>query len=178
MASREAISPQIARELEQISEFWPHIAFDAGNGGAPGEIFIGEIVDHRLAKAALVIEHIMRDAQPIAHGARIANVAPGAAAAGAANRLAMIIKLQRDADHFSPGAHRERRHDRAVDPARHGDDDALAARRAVQLKISGHHCRADTRIARVMQKIQRPFGKLATGFTGPSEPRGYTLKIG
>ncbi len=136
MAGGEAIGAKIAGEREQIGEFRPHIAFDAGNGRASGEIFVGEIVDHRVAKAAFMVEHIMRDAQPIAHRARVANVAARATAARPAHRLAMVVELQRDADRFRPGPRRQRRDHRTVDAARHGDDDPPRRNRAVELKIA------------------------------------------
>ena len=79
MAGGEAIRAEIARQREQIGELRPHVALDAGDRGAPGEIFVGEAIDHRLAEARFMIEHIMRDPQPVAHRARIADVAPGAA---------------------------------------------------------------------------------------------------
>ena len=47
----------------------------------------------------------------------------------------MIVKLERDPDHLGAGARGERGRDRAVDPARHGDDDAGITRRAAKLEI-------------------------------------------
>ena len=75
MAGRQAIRAEIAREREQVGELRPHVALDAGDRRAPGEIFVGETVDHLLAEARLVIEHVMRDAEPVAHRARVADVA-------------------------------------------------------------------------------------------------------
>ena len=56
----------------------------------------------------------------------------------ALHRLAMIVELQRDPDHLGAGARGERGHDRAVDPARHGDDDPGLAERRAQGEIDLH----------------------------------------
>ena len=63
---------------------------------------------------------------------------PAQQAPRAAHRLAMIVELQRDADHLRAGLRGERGRDRAVDAARHGDDDSGIARRAAKLKIDPH----------------------------------------
>mgnify|MGYP000034089173 CR=1 FL=1 len=47
-----------------------------------------------------MIKHIMGNAQPITHGARIANIAARTATARPINGRAMIIKLQRNANGF------------------------------------------------------------------------------
>ena len=82
---------------------------------------------------------IMRDAEAVAHRARVADVAARAAAAGAADRLAMIVELERDADRLRARARGERRHDGRIDPARHGDNDALAREIGAQLEIGFGH---------------------------------------
>ena len=108
MAGREAIRAQLAREGDQIDELDPLVAQGTGHRGAPGGIFVGEPVDHAAAKAAFVIEHIMGDAEPVADGLGIVNVLPRAARARALDRLAMVVKLERDADHLGPGSRGER----------------------------------------------------------------------
>ena len=50
-----------------------------------------------------MIEHVMRDPEPVGHGARIADVVTGAAGTFAPGGRAIIIKLQRNADHFCAG---------------------------------------------------------------------------
>ncbi len=110
-----------------------------GIGVRPGEIFVGEIVDHLGAEAAFVVEHVMRDPQPVAHRARVADVAPGAARSGAPHRLAMIVELERDADRLGAAARGERGHHRTVDPARHGDDDSPLCQRLRKLEITRVH---------------------------------------
>src|SRR3546814_2641311 len=79
MTGRERVGAQVARQLEQIGELRPHVALHARDRRAAGEIFVGEIVDHLLAEARFVVEDVMRDAQPVAHRARVADVAARAA---------------------------------------------------------------------------------------------------
>ena len=57
---------------------------------------------------------------------------------GALHRLAMIVELQRDPDDFCASAGGERRHDRAVDAAGHGDDDPRFRARAARGKFNRH----------------------------------------
>jgi hypothetical protein len=79
-----------------------------------------------LAEAALVVEHVMRDAEPVGDRAGVVDVLAGAA--GAPDRRAMVVELQRDADHLGAAARGERGRDRGIDAARHGDDDPAQAR--------------------------------------------------
>ena len=66
----------------------------------------------------------------------------GAAGPRALDRLAMIVELERDSDHLGAASRGERGHDRAVDAARHGDDDPGLARGPVELEIGVHEARA------------------------------------
>ena len=92
-----------------------------------------------LAEAALIVEDVMGDAEPVGDGAGVVDVLAGAAGPAAPDRLAMIVELEGDADHLGAAARRQRGHDRAVDAARHGDDDARLARRASKLEIRLDH---------------------------------------
>ena len=94
-------------------------------------IGIGEIVDHVFAEAALVIEHVMRDAERLGDARGIADILAGAAGALAPRRGAVIVELQGDADDLAALLDEQRGRDRAVDAARHGDDNA-ARRRLVE----------------------------------------------
>ena len=81
----------------------------------------------------------------------------------------MIVELQRDPDRLRPRPRGERRHDRAIDAARHRDDDTLACKIGTQLKIGFVHGGGDRRSYAHMQKTQKKIG----GFTRPKEPRRY-----
>src|SRR3546814_4534801 len=43
------------------------------------KIFVGELVDHRVAETAFMVIDMMREAQPVGDRARVANILPGAA---------------------------------------------------------------------------------------------------
>ena len=76
-----------------------------GIGVSPVEIALGEAVDHRLAEARLVIEHVMGNADGLRHPAGIVDVLAGAAGALAMGGGAVVVELERDADaHRSPRA--------------------------------------------------------------------------
>ncbi len=139
MAGRKAVRTEIARQSEQVGEFGAGVALNAGDRRLTGEIGVGEGIDHRLAESAFMVEDVMRDAQPVAHRACVANVAARAAAARAPRRLAMIVKLQGHADRLGAGARGERRHHRTVDAARHGNDDAPRGQGGGQLEIRVVH---------------------------------------
>jgi hypothetical protein len=102
MARGQTIGPQIARHRQKVGEFRPHVATDAGDRRAPVQIIIGKAIDHAFTKGRFVIVNIMGNAQTVGHFARIANVIARTACALAFHRFAMVVKLQRDADHLGP----------------------------------------------------------------------------
>ena len=118
--------------IEEIGEFHVLIASDAWDRGFARNIGSGERLDHLLAKALFVIEHIMGDAEPRRDIARIVNILPRAAGALAVGRLAVIIELHGEADHVVAFGGEQRRRYGRVDPARHRDDDAGFGRGLVQ----------------------------------------------
>ena len=70
-----------------------------GIGVSPAQIAVGEIVDHRGAEAALVVEHVVRECRAARRRARASWMSwPGAAGALRADRRAVVVELQRDAD--------------------------------------------------------------------------------
>ena len=81
-----------------------------------------------------MVEDIMRDAQTVAHGARVGDIIARAARAFAPGRRAVVIKLERYADHFSAGVGGQRGADRRIDPAAHRDDNPAFRRRARQVE--------------------------------------------
>ena len=69
------------------------VAGDAGDRRLALRITAGEAVDHLLAEALFVIEHIMRDVELRRDAAGIVNVLAGAAGALAVLRIAVIVEL-------------------------------------------------------------------------------------
>ena len=80
-------------------------------------IFFDEAVDDAAAEPALIIEHVMCDAEPVGDGARVVDILPRATGARTPHSLAMIVELERHANDLSPGPRRERSRDGAVDAA-------------------------------------------------------------
>ena len=56
---------EIARRFQQVAELDPLIAADARDRRLAAAVAVDEILDDCGAKPALVIEHIMRDAEPL-----------------------------------------------------------------------------------------------------------------
>ena len=133
----KAIRPQFARHAEQVGEFRPHVAADAGHRRASSEVFVGELFDHVFAESAFMVEDIMGDTQPVGHGARIANVIARAACALAPGCRAIIVKLERDADHLGPAGMGKRGDNRGIHPAAHCHDDPAVGCGARQVEQGG-----------------------------------------
>src|SRR3982751_1259695 len=72
---------KLARGIEQISELDGPVALDARDRRLARRIALGEAVDHRFLEARLVVEHVMRNAEPLGDHPRVMDVAPGAARA-------------------------------------------------------------------------------------------------
>ncbi len=134
MPGGERVGAEIARRRQQVAELHRLVAAHAGDRRLAARVGIGEIVDHVAAEAALVVEHVMRDAQPLGDARGVMDVLPGAACALLRQGRAVVVELQRDADDVEPLLDQQRRGHRAVDAAGHGDDDAAVARRLVEAK--------------------------------------------
>ena len=76
----------------------------------------------------------MGDAESLRHAAGVLNVLAGAAGALAANRLAMVVELKRDADHVIALTLQKGRDHGGVDPSGHGDDHPGVGRTPRQMK--------------------------------------------
>ncbi len=156
--SRQAIGAKLAREGDQVGELHPLVAQRAGDRGPAAGIFLDELIDHPCPKAAFVVEHIVGDSEPVGDGLGIVDVLPGTAGARAAHRFAVVVELQRHADHLGAGARGERGRDRTVDAAGHGDDDSCLARRPAEIEADGHR-RVFTRISLLRTRPESSRGR-------------------
>ena len=138
MSGRQNFGAQLACGDQEIVEFDRHVAFDAGHRRLAVDIAFGEAVDHRFLEAALVVEHVMRNADALGDAARVVDVLSGAAGALAVRRRAVVVELQRHADDVIALGLEQRSGHRRVDAARHGDDDAGVLRAAVDIEAVGH----------------------------------------
>src|SRR3546814_8020515 len=99
MAGGQRGGAEIAGGVEQVAELHPLIAAHARDGRRPGEVGVDEIVHYVGAEAVLVIEHVMRDADPVGDPARIVDVLAGATRPGPSRGRPVVVELQRHADH-------------------------------------------------------------------------------
>ena len=63
VAGGHGLGAQVAGDVQQVAELHRLIAADAGDRRLAAQIGVGELLDHRVAEAAFVVEHIVRDAQ-------------------------------------------------------------------------------------------------------------------
>ena len=80
----------------------------------------------------------MGDLERLRHAAGVLDVLPGAARPLPADRLAMVVELERDADHVIAFGLEQGRDHRGIDPSRHGDDYARRARASGEVKAVQH----------------------------------------
>ena len=132
------MAPSSRAVAEQIAELDRLVAVDARHRRLARDIAFDEAVDHHVLEVALIVEHVMRNADAIGHRARIVDVLAGAAGALAVRRRAMVVELQRDADHVVAfGLEQRRRHGR-IDAPGHGDHHAGCFRPALEVETVTH----------------------------------------
>jgi hypothetical protein len=139
MSGRQHPGAELARGREQIAELDRLVALDARHRRLARHIALGEAVDHHFLEAALVVEHVMGNADPFRHRTRVIDVLAGAAGTFAVGRGAMVVELQRDADDVVALGLEQRRRDRGIDATRHGDDHTGVPRRAFDVE-GVEHC--------------------------------------
>ncbi len=147
VAGRERLGAELARGRQQIVELDRLVALHARHRRLARHVALGETVDHRRLEAALIVEHVMRNADVAGDPAGVVDVAPRAAGALAVARFAVVVKLQRDPDHVIAFGLEQRRGDRRVDAARHGNDDAGVARRTLEIETVEHRDQQPRRAA-------------------------------
>ena len=69
VTGRKHLRAEILRGVEQIVEFHRHVAVDAGHRRLPRHIALGEAIDHGFPESLLVVEDVVRDADPVGHRA-------------------------------------------------------------------------------------------------------------
>ena len=128
VAGRQHVGAEILRRGEQVAELHGLVAGHAGDGRAPRQVGVGEGLDHALAKARLVVQHVVREAARLGHAARVVNVLARAARAAPLHGRAVVVELQRHADHVVALLVQQRRRHRRIHAARHRHDHAHAGR--------------------------------------------------
>ncbi len=139
VAGRQRLGAELARRPQQVAELHGAVAGDAGHRRLAARVGIGERVHHLSAKAAFVVQHIVRDGEPLGDLAGIGNILAGAAGAGLPGGHTLVVELQGDAHDVVTLFLQERRRDRRIDAARHRDHHAGVAGRLVDTEgIFGH----------------------------------------
>ena len=138
VAGRKGRRPQVVRDRQKVAELDRAVALDARDRRFAARIAVDEIGDHRVLEAALVVEHVMRDADPVGDVARVVDVLARTAGPLLLRRRPVVVELQRDADHVVAGFLEQGRRHRRIHAARHRDDDACT-RRQVHLETGGAH---------------------------------------
>ncbi len=171
MAGRQRIGAELAGEPEQVLELHRAVALDAGDRRLAGEIALGEALDHGVAEAVLVIEHVMGNADLLGDAARIMDVLPGAAGPGAVDGRAMVVELQRHADDVVALALQQGRHNRGIDASRHRRDDARGRGRLGDVEgvaERGHGRRGDPSVKGKWRRLYTGFGAARPAAMGKS----------
>ena len=138
MAGGKHARAELARGGEQLIELDRPVALDARHRRLACRIAVGEPLDHRLAKAILIVQHIVRNADPFGDEAGVVDVLAGAACALAMGRRAMVVKLQRHADHVIALGLQQRGRGGRIHAAGHRDHDASVLRAALHVEAVEH----------------------------------------
>ena len=128
MAGGQHAGAKLARGFEQVAKLDRLVALDTRHWRFARDIAGGKTVDHQLLEAALVVEHVMGNADALGDRARVVDILAGAAGALAVGGLAMVVELQRHPDDVIPFRLEQGRGDRGIDASRHGDDHASRLR--------------------------------------------------
>ena len=137
---RERRGAEFARRREQVGELDRLVAGDAGDRRLARHIALGEPIDDRGAEAILVVEHIVRNTEPLRDAAGIMDVLARAAGARPVRGLAMIVELHRHADDVIALALQHSGDDRGIDPARHRDDNPIVFGATRKVEAVEHGC--------------------------------------
>ena len=119
---RQPAAVQRVRPHEEVPELREAVAADARDRRAAGRVLRHEVVDHVAREVLLHVEHVVRHVELGGDGLGVRD--PVEAAAGARRALAAGVAegLHRHADDRSARARQQRRGERRVHAAGHGDE--------------------------------------------------------
>ena len=93
MPGRERGGTEFARGCQKVAKLDRAVALDAWHRCLAQRVAVSEVVDHRLTETVLIVQHVMRNSDPLGDFAGIVDVLPGAAGALAMCGRAVIVKL-------------------------------------------------------------------------------------
>ena len=126
---RHCVRAKIARCRQKVGELHGLVAAHAGDRRRAFQVGVREVFHNLLTKAAFVIQHVMRNAQRLGDAPRVVDVLTRTARTLFLQRCAMIVELQRHADHIIAGIFQQGCDDGRVHAAGHGGNNAdLSAR--------------------------------------------------
>src|SRR5215469_3998355 len=172
MAGRERAGTEVARDPEKTAKLDPLVAANARDRGLTTAVIVDKIVDDCGAKAALVVEHVMGDAEMIGDLGGIVYVPPGTTSAGTSCGGAVVVELQRGADDLEALLDEQCRGYGRVDPTRHRYDDAMTGRITGKVEVRCAHEAASRPICQKSASSRAAVPKVAASDgKRPSPPR-------
>src|SRR6185436_16602396 len=73
-SGRDRMRAELARGRQQIAKLDRSVALDAGHRRFAERVAVGKIVDHGFAETAFIVEHVMRNADPLGDVAGVVDV--------------------------------------------------------------------------------------------------------
>ena len=129
---------KVARGRQQIAKLDRTIALDARHRRLAQGIALGKILDHRLAETALIVQHVMRNANPFRNVASVVDVLTGATGSLAMGGGAVIVELKRNADDVVAFRLQQRSRGRRIDAARHRNHDPRVLGTSLDIQTVSH----------------------------------------
>ena len=130
VAGRDQLRADLPRGQQQLIELEMVVAQAAGNRRAPGQVLGDERLHHLALEALLVVDQVIRNAQPLGHAPRVIDIVHGAAAALdlfrhalAPGEAALVPELHGEPDERVPLGLQHGGNGRGVNAAGHGNRD-------------------------------------------------------
>ena len=138
MAGRQNLRAEFAGGVKKIAELDRLVAFQTRHRGLAGHVALRETINHRFLEPALIVQHVVRNADAFGDHTGVVNIPTGAASPLTVGGRTVVVELERDADHIVAGVGQECRRDRRIDPARHRNDNARVGRLSVEIEAIDH----------------------------------------
>src|SRR5947207_6022990 len=135
MTGRDVARVDLVGAVHEVAELGEGVAAHARNRRAAARVFVHEVVDHVVAERALEIQHVVRDAELLAHAPRVVDRVERAART-VGDVLAIAEELHRRADDVVALLDEQRCRDGRVHAAGHRDENALLHTAAIDRALA------------------------------------------